>query len=162
MKRFEYRLDSILRVRTWQKKQAELREMKALQTLRAAEAEVNEWRGKWRESAAQFQTHAARGMSLAFLMSLHARSRGFESQLADAEQKVRGAYAEFREASEQHRKLAVVVEALTKNRAERLTAVKQENARQEQSIREERILQRWMKQSTDEMEPTNGSERWEI
>ncbi len=162
MKRFEYRLDSILRVRNWQKKQAELRQMKALQVLRLAEADAALCRGKWRESAAEIQTHTTRSMSVSFLECLQVRSRGFEQDLLQAEQKVRTALSEFRQASEHLRKLAVVVEALTKNRAERLAVFKQENARQEQGNREEKVLQRWMKQSNEGTDLTTGSELWEI
>ena len=143
MKRFEFRLERVLKVKQQRQRLAELRQQQARARLNAAQAVVAALQGEIRETAAAVERSVgANGRQL--WMALYERSRILGQALEAAEVKVQQAQEELSKADAWRRQIATEVEALLNLRQQQWQGYCQEVARAQQEQLDELGLRRWL------------------
>lgn len=143
MRAFRFRLDAVLRYQQRRKKVAELVRQRTLQTLRAAEAEVVRLNEELRVTAEAAARSLGQGGAATAWPAHQARAGWLGGRLAEADAAAARARAEFTQAHEQYRLLAVAVETLVQLRQRRWEEHRAATAAEEQRRVDEIVIQRW-------------------
>src|SRR5262245_7872162 len=114
--RFTYRYEGVLRLRDWQARQAKLREMQALNQLRQAEQELENWRRKFNENAAELVQQANKGLTLAQLLANQNRTEWIERNTVQAQKVVQAAWNVYQLRTKENQKCAAAYEAMKQHR----------------------------------------------
>ncbi len=145
MKRFEFRLESVLKFKQRREQLAELRQLQARAAWDAAQAEVDRLRGQLDRLAEQMQRGGdgrawIAGQKQAVLLS---------PLLDQAAGLARQAEQQYQEAAAQRTQIAQEVEALLQLRRDQLQAHQHEVARAQQEQLDEVSLRRWLAARAD-------------
>jgi hypothetical protein len=143
VKRFEFRLERVLKVKQQRQRLAELRQQQARARLDAALAVTVALQGEIRETAAAV-ARSIGGNGRQLWMALYERSRILGLALEAAEVKVRQAEQEFSQADAGRRQIATEVEALLNLRQQQWQGYCQDVARVRQEQLDELGLRRWL------------------
>lgn len=144
MKRFEFRLERVLKVKQRRQRLAELRQQQARARLDAAQARVAALQGEIRDTAAAVERSIGGANSRQLWMALYERSRLLGQALEAAEVKVRQAEQELSQADAGRRQIATEVEALLNLRQQQWQGYCRDVARVRQEQLDELGLRRWL------------------
>lgn len=155
MKRFEFRLEQVLKLKRQQEQLAELRQQQARLRVETCQAAVNALHGQIHERAVALENGIcyaadseketvpfAAGQPL--LIAHYAQTRLLGQALTAAEKQLEQAQQELKDADRQRQVIATEVEALLSLRQQQWQAYRQELARAQQEQLDELGLQRWL------------------
>jgi flagellar export protein FliJ len=141
VRRFEFRLERVLKVKQQRQRLAELQQQQARARVETARSVVATLQGEIRETAAAVQRNLG-GAQL--WLALYERTRILGQALQVAEVKVQQAEAELSEADARRRQIATEVEALLNLRQQQWQRYCQEVARVQQEQLDELGLRQWL------------------
>ncbi len=144
MKRFEFRLERVLKLKQQRQRLAELQQQQARARMDAAQAEATALRGQIRETAAALERSIGAASGRQLWTAYYERSRILGQTLEAAEVKVRQAEEEFAQADVRRRQIATEVEALLNLRQQQWQGYCQDVARVQQEQLDELGLRRWL------------------
>jgi hypothetical protein len=143
VRRFEFRLEQVLKVKRQYERLAELRQQQARFRLEATQAEVAAVNRQVQELAIAF-SKSLRGGGGQQLWTAHYEQSTLLSQfLAGAEERVKQAQQELCEADARRKQIATEVEALLHLRQEQWRAHREDVAHAQQEHLDELGLRRW-------------------
>jgi flagellar FliJ protein len=144
VKRFEFRLEQVLKVKRQQERLAELRQQQARFRLEATQAEVAAVQRQIQELAAALDKGIQGAAEQQLWIAHYQRSRVLGQSLTAAEDRVQRAQRELDEADVRRKQIATEVEALLHLRQEQWHAYRQEVARAQQEHLDELGMRRWL------------------
>lgn len=144
MKRFEFPMDRVLKVKTQLKRIAELEEARANQAVLAARVVVDGLKVEQVRMADALGGKLGQGVSPCQWVNAFELSENLSRQLAAAEQHARAAEAKLTAAHAERRAVAGEVEALTSLRQERWDEWKREREAKTQDQLDEVSLRQWL------------------
>jgi len=144
VRRFEFRLEQVLKVKQQHERLAELRQQQARFRLEATQAEVAAVQRQIQELAVALDKGIHGAAEQQLWMAHYQRSRVLGQSLTAAEDRVQHAQQELDQADVRRKQLATEVEALLHLRQEQWQAHRQEVARAQQEHLDELGMRRWL------------------
>lgn len=145
MKRFEFSLDKLLKVKSQLKRLAEMEEARANQAVITARMVVDGLRVQQVQVAQTLGGRLGQGVSPCQWVNVFELSELLTKQLDHAEKSVTAAEDKLRTANQERKAVSVEVEALTKLRQQKYDAWKRERELKDQQQLEEVGLRLWTK-----------------
>jgi flagellar export protein FliJ len=145
VRKFQFRLESLLKLRRQEEHVAELRQQQAHAQLRAAQRQVRLVKEELERTAQAVAGRLAAPVGMSEWLGGYNRSRQLGQALQAAEQRVREAAARVDEANAARAKVHAEVEALRHLRAQEWLEYRRELARAEQELLDEVGMRRWRK-----------------
>ncbi|QEL13325.1 flagellar FliJ family protein [Limnoglobus roseus] len=152
MKRFEFSMDRVLKVKSQLKRIAEAEEARAEQVFIAARTVVDGVKVQQVRVAEALSGKLGQGVSPCQWVNVFELSENLSRQLAAAEQAASAAEAKWKIAQEERKTVAGEVEALTSLRQQKWDAWKREREAKTQEQLDEISLRRWMAAQEDRNE----------
>lgn len=157
MKRFQFRLESLLGLRRQKDRLAEARQLRARQAWEAARTEVETLLGQLVESAAVIEARLGQTIGTDLWLAQYQHMTMLRLAVDRAEARAKRASAEFEEANRRRRITATELEALQLLREEQWQEHRHEAAQSEQKWLDDAYLHRREAGLATNHEPTLGS-----
>lgn len=143
MQRFVFTLERVLKYKERRERLAEMRQLRALATLRTCEAVVATLRDRWQEAGALLPGGTGRTLDVAAWLAHFRHVERLARELAAAEHQVREAARRVEEAAALRRQQAREAEALRQLRRRQHEEYWRQAAKAEQRFLDEQGLRRW-------------------
>lgn len=149
MKRFEFRLERVLRYREKREKIAELRQKQAVAALKLVEDEINALQDHLRQTSSALERQLGGTASLSTWVASYAQAGRISKALEAAEGRAEQARQAVLEANARRRQAATEVEVIRSYRARQWHAHRVVQNRHEQERSDELALRSWMNDDSE-------------